>query len=299
MEITDQTGLIIMSTEASPRISLADREHVKVHRDADSNQLFISKPVLARVNRQWSIIATRRANNRDGSYAGVIGLAIDPSYFSNFYKDVSLGSQGVVALVGTDGVLRARLARDSAELGQNLGQSELMHRLAGAPSVSVVTRSAVDHVERIFASRRVRGYPLIVSVGTSVDQALASSVARAGAYRVATSVATLGVAAFALLLAWFNLRRSRAQQSIRQLKDLQATIIDTSMDAIITVDEDERILIFSSVAEKMFQVPAAEAIGQTLARFVPARFRAEQQSPTLACCARAAPARRGSGNSCD
>jgi PAS domain S-box-containing protein len=45
------------------------------------------------------------------------------------------------------------------------------------------------------------------------------------------------------------------------------------MDAVITTDENQRIVIFNAAAEKMFGCPASEALGQPLERFVPMRFR--------------------------
>jgi PAS domain S-box-containing protein len=66
---------------------------------------------------------------------------------------------------------------------------------------------------------------------------------------------------------------SHANQSIGEIKDRLSAVIDASMDAIISVDEDERIVVFSAAAEKLFQLSATEALGQTIDRFIPARFR--------------------------
>ncbi len=46
------------------------------------------------------------------------------------------------------------------------------------------------------------------------------------------------------------------------------------MDAIITVDEGQRILMFNAAAERIFGCPAADAVGGPLDRFIPERFRA-------------------------
>jgi PAS domain S-box-containing protein len=46
-------------------------------------------------------------------------------------------------------------------------------------------------------------------------------------------------------------------------------VIASAMDAIITTDEHHRILLFNAAAEKMFRCPAAQALGQPLARFIP------------------------------
>ncbi len=51
------------------------------------------------------------------------------------------------------------------------------------------------------------------------------------------------------------------------------SIIDCAMDAIITVDEAHRVVMFNRAAERIFGVPAREAIGGSLDRFIPERFR--------------------------
>ena len=50
-------------------------------------------------------------------------------------------------------------------------------------------------------------------------------------------------------------------------------IIESAMDAFITVDESQKIVMFNRAAEKIFGVPASEAIGSPLERFIPERFR--------------------------
>jgi PAS domain S-box-containing protein len=50
-------------------------------------------------------------------------------------------------------------------------------------------------------------------------------------------------------------------------------IIASATDAIITVDGDQIITLFNAAAERMFACPASQAIGASLDRFIPARFR--------------------------
>jgi PAS domain S-box-containing protein len=50
-------------------------------------------------------------------------------------------------------------------------------------------------------------------------------------------------------------------------------ILRSAMDAIITVDDGQNVVLFNQAAEAMFQCPAAEAIGRSLDRFIPPRFR--------------------------
>jgi PAS domain S-box-containing protein len=57
------------------------------------------------------------------------------------------------------------------------------------------------------------------------------------------------------------------------LKSLMSAVVDSAMDAIISVDESQRIILFNSAAEQMFQCSRKEALGQKLDRFIPERHR--------------------------
>jgi PAS domain S-box-containing protein len=64
-----------------------------------------------------------------------------------------------------------------------------------------------------------------------------------------------------------------AQSALHQSQSQLTAIIQSAMDAIITVDESQRVVIFNAAAEKMFGCARADAAGQSLERFIPQRFR--------------------------
>jgi PAS domain S-box-containing protein len=67
--------------------------------------------------------------------------------------------------------------------------------------------------------------------------------------------------------------RKQAEQGMRDSQMRMGGILDSAMDAIVSVDAEQRIVLFNKAAERMFLCPAAEALGQPLDRFIPARFR--------------------------
>lgn len=71
--------------------------------------------------------------------------------------------------------------------------------------------------------------------------------------------------------------RMRAQEALSESKAQLANMIGSAMDAIITIDSHQRIVVFNAAAEKMFRCSAQEALGQSIDRFIPEQFRAEHR----------------------
>lgn len=57
-------------------------------------------------------------------------------------------------------------------------------------------------------------------------------------------------------------------------KDRLEAILLNAMDAIVTINEQRRIVFFNPAAETMFGIPRLQALGEPIERFIPERFRA-------------------------
>jgi Cache domain len=153
-------------------VNLADREHFRVHLGSDQDRLFISKPVLGRVSKQWTIQFTRPLRMADGSFAGVLVISVSASQLFRVYDSLQL-SGGSLLLVGDDGVIRARAPRQDGALGERAAD-RVLDRIGRSGEGSYGAASSLDGVERIFSYRRVRGQPLTVFVGLGAASAFAS-----------------------------------------------------------------------------------------------------------------------------
>jgi PAS domain S-box-containing protein len=65
----------------------------------------------------------------------------------------------------------------------------------------------------------------------------------------------------------------QAERRLIEQEARVAAIVNSAMDAVITVDQQQRVILFNTAAEKMFGIAAEQARGTSLDRFLPDRYR--------------------------
>ncbi|MGK5030213.1 cache domain-containing sensor histidine kinase [Janthinobacterium sp. MDT1-19] len=212
--IVDERGDTVLSSRPFKPTNLADREHIRVHMQRDSGELYISKPVLGRVSKKWSIQMTRRINHADGRFKGVVVVSMDPYYFTRLYDEVDLGDNSSLTLVGSDGVVRARRVGAVNTIGQDVGGSKIFALMQGNSRGSFTERSPVDGTLRIYAFEKLANYPLYMLVGLDRDTVLADYVSRRNQVllmaAVTSTLIVLSWAALVLLIGRLVDSRARA-----------------------------------------------------------------------------------------
>lgn len=153
-----------------------------------------------------------------------------------FYAGASLMSGGGHAL----GTLAAM---DSIPRGLTIGQTEALRRLARTVvslieshciyKPSLRLSSTQRHTESVDAEHRIQGFSFWRDVS----------------------------------------EQKRAHEALLHSERRLQGIISSAMDAIITVDSNQRIVVFNKAAEEIFRCTVPEALGQHLEKFIPERFR--------------------------
>ncbi len=131
--------------------------------------------------------------------------------------------------------------------------------------------AALEHVKRSGL-----GIPFIVLTGMLGDEAAVNCI-KLGAtdYLLKDRLRRLGPAVErAVEGRRLEVERARAEHASQESRLRMEHIIESAMDAFVTVDERQRIMLFNPAAERMFGVAAEEAIGAPIERFIPRRFRA-------------------------
>ena len=176
-------GEVINFTRSFPPqpINLADRDYFKAHLNDPRLGTFISIPVRNKGTGKWIFYASRRLNDADGRFAGLVLVGISVDQFSEFFERVgsSLGDGASVSLSRDDFALLTRWpARENLIGERNLTGSnyEVIHTLGKSEGVISLDspRMPEDFVvqRRMAAVRKVEGFPLILNVTVSHDLVL-------------------------------------------------------------------------------------------------------------------------------
>jgi signal transduction histidine kinase/DNA-binding response OmpR family regulator len=268
--VTDRKGIVVagtLKTKPGERMDLSARAPFQFERDSPGDDMFIATPVIGAVSGKRVLIVARKTLAPAGTFGGIVLAALDLAYLARFYQSVDLGKQGIVRLVGLDGIVLIRAGGDRAvswaAAGKADSTSHLMAEYARAPVGEFTAPSQTDGVRRIFAYRKTRGFPLIVQVGITEAEALAR-------YRDdARAQGLLGGALTALILALLimHLKRDRQLRAARDLAQaayayksrLLHSTIDHISQGILVVGADNCVQLCNRRLLAMLEVPEALA----------------------------------------
>lgn len=252
--VIDEHGIYILANRPiTTRLDLSDREHFKVHVAADTGELFVSQPVLGRATGQWSIQLTRRITRSDGSFGGVVVVSVAVDYFTQFYRELRMGSEGVMALYGLDGIARARKVGALEGSGAQALQSQAFERIRQGELLGFyTTRSVVDGVERVYHYRKVPDYPLVVFTALDTDHVFYYHDSTKKTLWLGAVIVTLLIVGLAAALTryLYQVRRAfrireNAQRQIEDRNEHLNTIFQLSPDGFVSFDTDKRISFVS------------------------------------------------------
>jgi len=169
--ILDAKGEILIESEqvASPQFNLSDRDYFVAHKSATVG-LYVSKPLFSRIRSgEPTIVLSRRLNGPDGTFQGIAMAAIRIAYFQSLFEGIDLGEGGVLRIDNLDGtvIFREPPINGAADIGAAGGPPLL--RDQGKPYAVLVRPGRLDGVERLYVSGEVGGFPLTLTVGTSVS----------------------------------------------------------------------------------------------------------------------------------
>ena len=228
--LLDPSGQIIAGAPKVDQIKYPVRYEIyDAHAKNDSRQLFIGKPIFDRVYERWTVPVSRRLNNPDGSFAGVAYAALNPSYFSDYYRQMVLGYDKQVALIGHDGIIRALQHKYQTDVGQTIGTDKLFPAWNQSLTGRFEDVDSADGVHRYYTYRSLLEYPLILSIGVASSDALEKFETRRRSYYNDAVIFTIFVGILGSLLTVQLVRQRFANSELKRRNKLLSFLHETSL----------------------------------------------------------------------
>lgn len=263
LSVVDENGNIVASSQAVPQVNYADRDHFKVHALRNTDELYINKPVLGRISHTWQVPMSRRIDKPDGTFGGVVVLSVDPGYFTRFYRKADLGEQGLVMLVGLDGIARARRVGRVVSFGDDMSGSRLLKEQAASGVGDFFDLSRLRNVQRYVSYRTLQDYPLVVAVGTSRDDVLAEFLRNRNRDYWTALLMSVAIVLFAVLLIVAVTRQKRASAALSVSEARFRATFEQAAIGIAHTSIDQRYLAVNRTFCNMLGYTREELLGRS------------------------------------
>ena len=209
VSVVSQDGGLVASTRASETGNITDPDELQTLRHNDT--LSISRPWKNPLTGEWRLRFSRRLNATNGTFSGIVRVEVDAAYFVSSYDASKLGDQGVLGLLGTDGLFRVQRTGESLLAGDSVDYAALVPDTEDTQALLLT--NTWDGVRRYTSARQLYDFPLAVIVGLSEEEQLAAVTRQAHTYlwRAATGSLLLVLLVGLLSRMSWQLAQSRLQ----------------------------------------------------------------------------------------
>jgi signal transduction histidine kinase len=279
--IIDETGtpIFVSGHQIKAGTTAKDRDYFKLQKDADGDELLVSRLHEGRNSGKQIIRLVRRFEKPDGEFGGVMFVALEADHITEFFNTMQIGPQSSATLVGDDKFVRSRSSYGPKGPGQDISGSQIWQRLEESPVGLYLQTSVVDGITRYYAYRKVPDLPLVVAIGLSVDDfQQVIEVARLNHYAIAL-LATLLIAVTGLffyrqqeLRKQIEAKNSELQNQNAELERFNYTVSHDLKAPLVTIkgflgllQKDINAENQTAVTSDMGQISAAaDKMGQLL-----------------------------------
>lgn len=214
--IIDTNGYIVklnLRVDTSVEINVQDRDYFRFHKTHDTDIVFVNKPVISRSIGKPVIVISRRVN-KNGKFAGVVSVQVEPASFTSFYAQANLRPRDIISLIAPDGITYARRTGNVESSGENISKSPLFQHLQVDKDSFYFAPDAIRGVPTWFSYRQLKSYPIIATVGTAEEDILQPYYKRYKQARNSTFFICLLIVLFAVFVHLYMQKEKHFQQQL-------------------------------------------------------------------------------------
>jgi two-component system, NtrC family, sensor kinase len=215
--MADASGRLRMDSHQYPlgrRIELADRDYFQAL-SAAHTPLYISAAYAGRWNEAVSFRVARPLATPDGTFKGVVGLAVHIDYFEQFFQRLVGDTGSVVMLMRDDGQVLVKFPPNAQEI-----EGWRTVTAAGTKNGREIRTAAAAGADPLTAIHTVTGYPIVLVYHIPQSMIFAAWVKNFVLYGIVALISAC-VLSSVTWIAIRGQRRERAAIAAWQLEQLQ------------------------------------------------------------------------------
>lgn len=235
--IYDEQGNRLLASTLPPEhnFNAADRAFFIHHRNDPSTGTFIGPTIKSRITGDWVFTVSRRLNDGEGHFAGVVAVTLGVEHFLSFFGSLDLGEHGSMSLSTGDAKLLFRQPFREQDVGLDWSDSPILQQLREHREGTSVQTSRIDGIERVYAFRRNDRLPLITIVAIGREDALAAWRHNAELFTALIMLLLVAVSVIGQRLIVDIRRRSHAES---QLLSAREELLDANSRLEVLASQD-------------------------------------------------------------
>lgn len=213
----------------------SDRDYFVFHRENRSSRVLISKPIQSRSTGEWIVPVSKRIDDADGRFAGVLLATVRIDHILKLLNGFDIGEKGAMSLSLADGTIVLRRPYAVEDLGRVLPNNPLSAAASSARAGMVRLASPIDGVKRLVVFEHLSNNPLFVAVALSEKEILSQwrDAAQIQLVSVLLMISVIGLSTRYVIRS-LKLRRA----SDRALRTAHQQIVQTNAQLAHLADHD-------------------------------------------------------------
>jgi two-component system, NtrC family, sensor kinase len=236
--VVDADGRVVSHSRTWPMpdgVFAGDRDYFLTLRPAGSGPVSVGEPIAGRLSGKPRLNIAHRRTLPNGGFGGVIAISVSQGYFEDFHQTLRAATTDAMTLIRDDGAI---LARSPATPGSKAYPADSFQRaLATTDEGTYRTTSRVDGVDRIYAYRKLAGYPVYVAYGLDTAGVLGRWRHNLAIYGAIAAPAELVLFA----VTWIALVRARREEAAALRLEAEMRQRESAEDALRQAQKMEAV----------------------------------------------------------
>jgi diguanylate cyclase (GGDEF)-like protein len=264
MALVDNNGQLVNTTSQwpFPPTDVSGREYFRYFKNHDDRKIHISDPVPDRLKGIPTVMFTKRLNDSNNEFLGVIVIGVSVSDFEQRYSAILSTDNLSILFLREDGSVILRFPNRNGPAGTQMPAGSPWYQLVSRDGGNYRSPDYFDSGARLISVRPLRNYPMVVNVAVSEAAVLESWRNHTIFIGVGTLLALI-CSIFLLRILGNRIRRlveseAASAETSRELACANAKVdaaLSNMSQGLCMFGADEKVIIFNPRFTEIFGLP--------------------------------------------